>query len=224
MFFGVLLATVIGLDGLDEAVVAPITATQILWINLLTDSAPALALGVDPQTEDVMDRPPRSLADRVIDRRMWSHVVLVGTVMAAVTLLTLDLSLPGGLVEGDRDLTTARTAAFTVLVLAQLFHAFVARSGTRSAFHGLLANRWLWGAVALSFALQVAVVHVPFLQAAFGTAALDLGQWVLCVAGASIVLWVTEVEKAVRRWSGRRRDGTSAPDPVPARTRVTKSA
>ncbi len=206
VFFGVVLAGVIGLTtGSDGAVVLPLLATQILWINLLTDSAPALALGIDPQTEDLMARPPRKLTSRVIDARMWLSVVLVGVVMAVVTLFTLDRFLPGGLVAGDRDITHARTAAFTVLVLAQLFHSFVARSGSRSAFHGALANRWLWGAVALSFALQVAVVHLPFLNEAFGTTPLEVGEWLFCVAMASMILWATEVEKIVDRALARRR-------------------
>jgi magnesium-transporting ATPase (P-type) len=72
MFFGVLLASVIGLDKTGEAVAVPLLATQILWINLLTDTAPALAMGVDPPPDDVMRRPPRRLGDRVIDREMWS--------------------------------------------------------------------------------------------------------------------------------------------------------
>ena len=78
----------------------PLLATQILWINLLTDSFPALAMGVDPETEDVMSHPPRAVAERAIDARMWQGVFQIGLVMAAVTLLTLDLYLPGGVVGG----------------------------------------------------------------------------------------------------------------------------
>jgi magnesium-transporting ATPase (P-type) len=210
VFLGVVLAGVLGLSsGAGGAVVLPLLATQILWINLLTDSAPAMALGVDPQTDDVMNRPPRALTDRVIDGRMWVSVGLVGVVMAVVTLATLDRYLPGGILPGDRDLANARTAAFTVLVLAQLFHSFVARSADRSAFHGMFANSWLWGAVALSAMLQVAVVHLPFLGEAFGTSPLDLGQWAFCVLMASAILWATELEKLVSRAVARsRREGT----------------
>ena len=96
MFFGVLLAGVIGLDQVDGAVATPLLATQILWINLLTDAAPALAMGVDPPPDDVMARPPRRLTDRVIDAEMPVGVLFVGTVMAGATLLTLDIGLPGG--------------------------------------------------------------------------------------------------------------------------------
>jgi magnesium-transporting ATPase (P-type) len=195
VFFGVVLAGTIGLTGSGEAVVLPLLATQILWINLITDSGPALAMGVDPATEDVMARKPRPLTQRVIDARMWAGVVAIGLVMAVVTLLTLDLYLPGGLIEGTRSLDNARTAAFTVLVFAQLFNCFNARSDATSAFHHLFVNPWLWGAVALSCLLQVAVVHVGFLNVAFGTVPLGLDQWLVCVAMASAVLWFSELRK-----------------------------
>jgi len=122
-----------------------------------------------------------------------------------VTLLTIDMYLPGGLVPSRGTLGNARTAGFTVLVLAQLFNAFNARSATSSAFHRLFVNPWLWGAVALSLVLQVAVVHLPFLNTAFGTVPLSPGQWLVCVAMASAVLWVSEVHKLVLRARGRSR-------------------
>ena len=111
VFLGVVFAGVIGLTGTGEAVVLPLLATQILWINLITDSGPALAMGVDPETEDVMARPPRKLTERVIDARMWAGVLEIGAVMAVVTLLTIDMYLPGGLIEGTQQLERARTAA-----------------------------------------------------------------------------------------------------------------
>ena len=199
VFFGVVLGGAIGLTGPDQAVVLPLLATQILWINLITDSGPALAMGVDPPNDDVMARKPRRLTDRVVDARMWAGVVSTGIVMAAVTLLTIDLYLPGGLIEGDRDLANARTAGFTVLVLAQLFNCLNARSDRRSAFHGLFTNRWLWGAIFLSLLLQVMVVHVPFLNVAFSTVPLTGGQWLACLAIASLVLWLRELRKLLLR-------------------------
>ncbi len=195
VFFGVVLAGVIGLTGNGEAVVLPLLATQILWINLITDSCPALAMGVDPPVDDVMARKPRRPTDRVIDGRMWAGVIEIGAVMAAVTLLTIDLYLPGGLIEGSLDLHNARTAAFTTLVFAQLFNSFNARSETTSAFRHLFANRWLWGAIALSVLLQMAVVHLRFLNLAFGTVPLEPSQWLVCAALASAVLWFSEVRK-----------------------------
>jgi Ca2+-transporting ATPase len=205
MFFGVVLAGAIGLTGGDGLAV-PLLATQILWINLLTDTAPALALGVEPLPDDVMRRPPRRLADRIIDSEMQRGVGFVGLVMAAVTLLTLDLELPGGLIEGSSDLTAARTAAFTTLVLAQLFNCLNARSDRVSALHRIFSNRLLWAAMALSLSLQVAVVHVPILNEAFDTAPLSAGQWALCTGLASVVLWAEELRKLVRRaYAGRKK-------------------
>ena len=204
VFGGVVLAGVIGLSGQSASgVVLPLMATQILWINLITDSAPALAMGVDPSVEDVMGRPPRRPEDHVVDAAMWGGVLLIGAVMAAATLGTLDIFLPGGLVDitgvSTDDLATARTAAFTTLVLAQLFNTLNSRSETVSAFSHLLVNRWLWGAIALGVAAQIAVVEVPLLQAAFSTSSLDAVHWGVTVAMASLVLWVDEARKAVRR-------------------------
>ncbi len=201
VFLGVVLAGAIGLAGASEAVVLPLLATQILWINLITDSGPALAMGVDPPAGDVMARKPRRLTERVIDARMWAVVIETGMVMAAATLLTMDYFLPGGLIEGTHDLDNARTAAFTVLVFAQLFNCLNARSDTASAFRSLFANRWLWGAIVLSVLLQIAVVHVGFLNVAFGTVPLAADQWLVCVAMGSAVLWYTEL----RKWLSRRR-------------------
>jgi Ca2+-transporting ATPase len=141
--------------------------------------------------------------DRLIDTRMWASVIQTGVVIALVSLLTMDFYLPGGLIAGTGDLTTARTAGFTVLVFTSLFTCFTARSDTTSAFANLFANPWLWSAIALSLLLQVAVVHVPFLNIAFGTAPLALDQWLVCAAMASVVLIYSELQKLLRRTWGR---------------------
>lgn len=207
VFLGVAGAGVIGLNagavgggGLGTSggeLVLPLLATQILWINLITDAGPALAMGVDPIADDMMTRPPHRRGTRMIDGPMWAGIAGTGIVIALLSLLTIDLFLPGGLIEGHEDLTLARTAGFTVLVLAQLFNCFNVRSETRSALHGLFANRWLWAAVVLSAVLQVAVVHVPLLNQAFGTAPLSLAQWLTCLAIASGVMWFSELRKWV---------------------------
>ncbi|HEV8627018.1 MAG TPA: cation-translocating P-type ATPase [Acidimicrobiia bacterium] len=201
MFFGVVLSGVLGLRTGGESLAVPLLATQILWINLLTDGAPALAIGLDPPPRDVMDRRPRRLRDRVIDKDMWIGIVWVGVVMAVVTLLALDLRLPGGLLRGSGDIVQARTMAFTTLVLAQLFNCFNARSDRTSAFERLFSNPLLWTAIALSLALQVAVVHVPLLNDAFDTTPLGISDWLTCASLASAVLWADELKKVL----GRRR-------------------
>ncbi len=201
MFFGVLLARQIGLEAGGGAVVLPLLATQILWINLVTDGPPALALAVDRADDALMERPPRPVGERVITATMWRGIVFVGVIMAAGTLFVLDASLPGGFVDGSGELRYAQTMAFTTLMLFQVFNVFNARSDDRSAFANLFTNRWLWTAVAGSVVLQVVVVYVPFLQNAFGTMPLSARDWLLCTAVASSVLWLREATKAMMRQS-----------------------
>jgi Ca2+-transporting ATPase len=204
VFGGVVLADAIGLtQASSTAVVLPLLATQILWVNLVTDSAPALAMGVEPETGDVMTRRPRRMGDRVINTQMWWGVLLIGLVIAAATLLTLDIFLPGGLIEGHDRLDTARTAAFTTLVFAQLFNVFNCRSETASAFQGLFVNGWLWAAVGFGVLAQALVVEVPPLQQGFGTASLSPTHWLICLAMASTVLWFDELRKVLLRRSYR---------------------
>jgi Ca2+-transporting ATPase len=204
MFGGVVLASVIGLTGGGgEVVLAPLLATQILWINLVTDGAPALALGLDPAEPDVMRQQPRPQGSGVITREMWFGIVFVGAIMAVGTLLILDAALPGGLIAGTGEMPYARTMAFTTLMLFQMFNVFNARSDTHSAFYELFRNVWLWGAVALSVLLQVAVIYVPFLQRAFDTVPLQASDWLTCVLVASSVLWLRELSKVLRRAFGR---------------------
>jgi Ca2+-transporting ATPase len=203
MFFGVLLADRIGLKAEGSAVVLPLLATQILWVNLATDGLPALALGVDPAEADVMTKLPRPKSESVITRQMWAGILFVGVVMAAGTLFILDASLPGGQIEGSGSMRYAQTMTFTTLMMFQLFNVFNARSDTRSAFVGLFSNQWLWGAVLLSLLLQAAVIYTPFLQQAFSTVRLSFVDWLRCAAVASSVLWLRELSKLVTRLPGR---------------------
>jgi Ca2+-transporting ATPase len=199
MFFGVLLAGIIGLEAGDGGLALPLLATHILWINLVTDGLPALALGVDPPDAGLMQQPPRPIGERVLTARMWRGIAFVGVVMATGTLYVLDASLPGGLVAGTGDLRYGQTMAFTTLMLFQVFNVFNARSDQRSAFTGLFANHWLWSAVGVSVLLQVGVVYTPVLQRAFSTVALGVDDWLFCTAVASSVLWLRELAKLVGR-------------------------
>ncbi|WP_224785725.1 cation-translocating P-type ATPase [Microbacterium caowuchunii] len=221
VFFGIVLAGVLGLTGAaDGEIVLPLLATQILWINLVTDSGPALAMGVDPEIDDVMARRPRLLTDHAVDAGMWAGIVVTGLVIALVTLATMDVFLPAGLIPGGADdLDTARTAGFTTLVLAALITAFNARSTTASAARGLFSNPLLWGTILLAVALQIAVVYLPPLQTAFGTSPLRGDHWAVCVGMASVVLWVEEVRKAWVRGAHRRRARDVAA-PAPHRTKA----
>ncbi|MEK0305905.1 cation-translocating P-type ATPase [Bifidobacterium favimelis] len=206
VFGGVVFAGFLGISQPGSVgVTVPLLATQLLWINLLTDAAPALAMGVDPQTEDMMDRPPRKMTDRVIDREMWGDIVFIGLIMAAVTLVGMDMHLAGGLftdrsleaVGHEAQMREARTMGFTILVFAQLFNALASRSSRKSVFVGLFSNLWLWGAIGLSVVLQLVVIYVPFLSEAFGTVPLKPQAWLECIGLAFIVLVASELRKLV---------------------------
>lgn len=219
VFGGVLFAGFLGITQPGTVgITVPLLATQLLWINLLTDAAPALAMGVDNQTEDVMNRRPRRATDRVIDREMWGDIVYVGLIMAAITLIGMDMHLEGGLftdrsvsnMDHAHQMVEARTMGFTILVFAQLFNAIASRSAHRSAFHDFFTNKWLWGAIAVSIVLQCVVIYVPFLNTAFGTVPLSFGAWIECILLSSVVLWATEIRKIWLRAGEKKRGGEVA--------------
>jgi len=206
VFLGVVFAARFGLEHGADGLAVPLLATQILWINLVTDGALALALGVDPAVEDVMSEPPRPVGARIVDRAMLRSIVVIGLSTALVGLVALDLRLEGGLLGGSGDIETARTMAFTTVVLAQVVNAFCSRSDTVSFVVGLFTNRLLWLAAGITVAAQVAVVHVPFLSSAFATAPLSWQEWGVCGLLAIGVLIPAEVSKwLLRRSEARRR-------------------
>ena len=213
VFFGVVFAGWLGIKNPESVgVTVPLLATQLLWINLLTDAAPALAMGVDPMTEDVMNRKPRKLTDRVIDGAMWGDIVYIGIIMAIVTLIGMDMHLTGGLFTDrsvdamghDAQMVEARTMGFTILVFAQLFNAIASRSHLQSAFVGLFSNKWLWGAIGLSIVLQLLVIYVPFLNTAFGTTPLPPMAWLECIGLAFFVLVASEIRKIFLRMRAKK--------------------
>ena len=203
VFVGVLAAGWLGIGGQGNELHVPLLATQILWINLLTDSAMALALGLDPAVEDVMARPVRRLDERIVNRSMVITIALIGVVAAAAGLFALDIELPGGLIEGSGTIPMARTMVFTTVVLSQIFNALNARSDTVSAFVRPFENRLLWGAIALTVALQIVVVHVSFMNRAFDTEPMDLRRWLICIGLSATVLFADEARKVLHRRTRR---------------------
>ncbi|MBI1850088.1 MAG: cation-translocating P-type ATPase, partial [Planctomycetes bacterium] len=174
----------------------PLLPIQILWVNLVTDGIPALALGVDPPEPGLMSRAPRKRDEGILTRRFLGDMLGVGALIAATALAAFALVR---FVEHE-DLARARGAAFTVLSVSQLFHSFNCRSERESLFRlGVFSNRSLVGAFAVSLTLQVAVVTIPPLQPIFGTENLSLLDWAGVAALASAPLWVIEAAKAWRR-------------------------
>jgi Ca2+-transporting ATPase len=199
MFLGVIFAAALGLHLDGSELVLPLLATQLLWINLVTDSVPAFTLGLDPAEPQVMKQPPRDRKEGVITRTMWFQIVTGGVVMALGTLGVLDASLPGGFIPGSGDMRQAQSMAFTTLMLFQMFNVLNARSDDESAFKGLFTNPWLWAGIGISLVFQAAAIYVPVLQHAFSTVGLSAADWLLCAAVASSVLWIREVQKILVR-------------------------
>ncbi|MDD4954193.1 MAG: calcium-translocating P-type ATPase, SERCA-type, partial [Candidatus Omnitrophica bacterium] len=173
----------------------PLLPIQILWVNLVTDGLPALALGVDPVDKDVMSRPPRKPNEPVITKENLFLMLWQGAFIAFCSLLAFSLVL---FVEKE-GLGRARTAAFIVLSCSQLFHSFNCRSNRESIFKiGFFTNKKLILAVLISFGLQMLVVYQPFLQKIFKTEPLGAFDWCLVIIISSFPLWAMEIVKFTR--------------------------
>ncbi len=186
----VLTLFVAGLVGLP----LPLIPIQILWINLTTDSLPALALGVEKPEPGVMRRPPRDSQEGIITRPMTAAIGWQGVLIAAVTLgaFSLELFVRGGGVE------RARVLAFSTSILAQGVHAFNLRSERYSLFTiGWFTNRWLLGALLAIILGNLAVIYVPFLQPVFATMPLDLADWAIIVGLGLVPLIVVQAQRVV---------------------------
>jgi Ca2+-transporting ATPase len=168
---------------------------QILWMNLVTDGLPGLALGVDPPDPDVMNRPPHPPRESIFARGMWQYILWVGGLMGFITAAMQYFVYQAGN-------PAWQTMVFTTLCLAQMGNALAIRSDTYSLFSiGVFSNPALIGAVVLTFGLQLAVVYVPFLQDIFQTVALSPLELAICLGASTLVFWAVEAVK----WIGRRR-------------------
>jgi Ca2+-transporting ATPase len=175
----------------------PLNAIQILWINLVTDGLPGLALGVEPAAPDTMDRPPHPPNESVLARGLGAYMLWVGPLMGLVALLPELLAVGTGL---ELDSAVWRTMVFTTLALAQMGNALAIRSDRLLLVQlGIRTNPALLGAVALTFVLQMAVVYVPFLQGIFDTVALDAGELLLSIGFSTLVFVAVEAVKGIRQ-------------------------
>ena len=171
----------------------PLLPIHILWINLVTDGLPGLALAVEPEEKGVMRRPPRPPNESIFAHGMWQHILWIGLLMGAASLLTQAWVIRTG--SGHW-----QTMVFTVLTLSQLGHVLAIRSERESLFtQGVFSNRPLIVALAFTVALQMAVIYVPWLNLIFKTEALALSELAFCVAMSSVVFIAVEGEKWLRR-------------------------
>ncbi|WP_055695257.1 cation-translocating P-type ATPase, partial [Streptomyces prasinopilosus] len=208
-----LIASLTGLAG-----GAPFTALQILFVNLVMDGPPAMSLGVDPADPDAMKRPPRAAGERILGKRRLARILLASAVMAAGTLAVL-VWAPGPEPELG-EATVAGTMAFVTFVFFQVFNLLNVRHDTRSVFsRETLQNSSAFIATAAVIALLVIIVETDALHGFFTTTDLTPGQWLVCAAVGSAILWTGEVLKTVLRARARRarvaarsgrRDGVTA--------------
>ncbi|CAL9435434.1 Calcium-transporting ATPase [Actinosynnema sp. ALI-1.44] len=176
---------------LGDAVV--LTPLMLLWINVIADGPPALALGLEPARPSVMREPPRPPGAHILTSARLTRIAATAAVMVVGTLLVFQYGV-------DRGTATAQTLAFTTFVLFQVVNILNVRDERASAFGPLLPHNWrLWAALAAVLVLQACAVHVPLAQDLFGTTALTVGDWLLAAGTASTVLWVEEARKAVAR-------------------------
>jgi P-type Ca2+ transporter type 2C len=173
----------------------PLLPLQILWINLVTDGPPALALSAEPAERGTMRRPPHPPEETVFARGLGRHVLWVGVLMALV-------SLGVGVWYQQTAPEIWQTMVFTTLTLSQMSHVMAIRSGDESLFRvGLLSNKPLLGAVILTFVLQLLAIYVPFFQGFLETEALPIADFAIAVALSTLIFWGVEVEK----WLARRK-------------------
>ena len=177
----------------------PLIPLQILWVNLVTDGLPGLALAVEKAERDTMRRPPYPPQERIFDRSMVQDIAWIGLLMGIVSLAFGYWSWA----YDAADEIHWRTIVFTVLTLSQLGNALAIRSARDSLFRiGVFSNMALIGSLVLTFGLQLAVVYWPPLQGIFKTTALSFGELTLCIALGSIVFWCIELQKRLFRAKG----------------------
>jgi Ca2+-transporting ATPase len=171
----------------------PLLPIHILWTNLVTDGLPGLALAVEPEEQSLMDRPPRPPSQSLFARGLWQHVIWVGLTIAGLSIFSQAYAIGQGWAQWQ-------TMVFTVLTISQMAHVMAVRSETESLWSlGLLSNRPLLGAVALTVGLQGCVIYWPPFQRIFKTAALSWQEVLVVFALCSVVLVAVEIEKWMTR-------------------------
>lgn len=177
----------------------PLLPIHLLWINLVTDGLPALALSAEPAEGDVMSRPPRHPKESIFSHGLGAHAIWVGLLMGGIVLFVQAWSI-------RTEHAHWQTMVFTVLCLTQLGHVLAIRSEKESLFKiGLLSNKYLLGAVILTFALQMATVYVPFLNPIFKTEPLTFSELMFTFVLSSVVFFAVEVEKFIKRRNSRQK-------------------
>ncbi len=171
----------------------PLLPIHILWINLVTDGLPGLALSAEPAERDIMRRPPRPVGESFFTHGMWQHILWVGLAVGGISIAMLAWTI-------ERNVNYWQTSVFTVLVFCQLFHSLAVRSESESIFTiGLISNKPMFSAIAMTVLLQLMVVYTPAFNHILHTQPLPLNELFICIAVSSVILWAVEGEKLLIR-------------------------
>ena len=185
---------------------------HILWINLITDTLPAISLGMEDAERDVMQRPPRSRKESIFAGGLGFGIAFQGMVIAAVTVLSYFV---GHRMESGNwaiaESPAGMTMAFLTLSMIEVFHSFNMRSRVRSLFSLKKQNLWLWGTLAFSFLITAAVIFIPFLSKAFSFQPITFAEYLTALGLALTIIPVVEIEKAIRRRTARKLRGKKQP-------------
>ncbi|MCL6446523.1 MAG: cation-translocating P-type ATPase, partial [Alicyclobacillus sp.] len=174
----------------------PLLPIQILWVNLVTDGLPAIALGVDPAEKDIMERPPRDISEGIFARGLWVKIMSRGTLIGLATLAVFILMYG----NQPANLQLAQTMAYATLTMSQLILVFDCRSVEGGIFRrNLFENVWLWLAVLSSVGLFLVTLYVPVVAEAFSTVQLNLTQWSIVMGAAAIPTFALSLRRAGRK-------------------------
>ena len=170
----------------------PLLPTQLLWLNLVTDGVTDVALAAEPSHEDVLEEPPRKAKENILSKEIIPFILIMAGIMVIFTLIIFNAYLPSGIEK-------ARTGAFTVMALTQLFNVFNMRSLKRSIFKiGLFSNKFIVASLIASVFLLAMVLYVPFFQGVFQFVPLGLLEILIIILLSSLVLWLGELYKYLR--------------------------
>ncbi len=169
----------------------PLIAIQILWINLLTDGFPALALGIDPGTDEVMKERPRDPKEGVLTKKMWIEILSIGILMGVVGIIIFKSYLP--------NVEKARAMAFSSVAFFEFYNVFLSKmAGQPLKLKKLFNNKWLNISIFLSIILQMVVIYVPFLREAFKLAPLGIKDWAIIILTSASIIPVVEIGRRIR--------------------------
>jgi Ca2+-transporting ATPase len=184
---------------------------HILWINLITDTMPAIALGMEDAEKGVMKRPPRDRKESIFADGLGFDILFQGFIIAAITIASYFVGHRMDAGEwGIAESAAGMTMAFLTLSMVEIFHSFNMRSRSQSLFSMTKQNMWLWGTLVISLLITAAVIFIPFLRDAFSFQPITIVEYLTALGLAFSVIPIVEIEKIFRRWGMKKQEKAEA--------------